>query len=76
MLKFERLSEVKDSQFWNIYLISVTLLVLKFERLSEVKEEQRENIAYISVTLLVLKFPKEIDVKFVSLFASTALLNK
>ena len=30
----------------------------------------------IFVTLLVLKFPKEIEVKFVSLFALVELLNK
>lgn len=72
--KDDRLSEVKEEQLEIIYLISVTLPVLKFERLRLVKESQ-QNMHDISVTLLVLKFPKEIDVKFVSLFASNALLN-
>ena len=68
MSKLERLSEVKEEQILNIYLIFVTLLVSKFERLREVKEEQLKNIFDIFVTLLVLKFPKEIETKFFNLF--------
>ena len=53
----------------------VTFDMSKDDRLSEVKTRQLENMHDIFVTLLVLKLPKVIEVKFVSLFASNALLN-
>ena len=74
-IAFGVLISVKAEQLVSISVVFVTFDISKDDRLSEVKTRQLENMHDISVTLLVLKFPKEIDVKFVSLFASNALLN-
>ena len=48
--KFDRSSDVKDSQEWNMYSISVILEVSKFDRSSDVRDSQKSNIEPISVT--------------------------
>ena len=50
MSKQERSREVKDSQYQNIQLISVTSEVSKRERSREVKDLQPKNIFLMSVT--------------------------